>query len=65
MSEWKYRIKSAAQLIADPEVATTASEIIMPEDNRPECTGLLDHLGRPLYRTSGRIPIGFRGKSSG
>jgi len=62
MSERRY-ITIGTQLVDDPYSATTATEVLMPEDDRPQPTGLFDALGRQLYRVRDTVPIGFHGRA--
>lgn len=43
----------------DGRISATAEDIILPDDERPQQTGLFDANGTPLYRVRERIKFGF------
>lgn len=50
---------TTAQWLSD-EAKPTGGTILQDEPDEPQDSGLVDHLGRPLYRKPvRRLPVGF------
>jgi hypothetical protein len=61
-AEYRYTPSRAGIIHWDDEVAATAESILLPADDRPEETELLDANGNRLYRVKVRLPFGFVAK---